>query len=68
MARGLCRGQATNTWFPDQGDDIETAKAVCRACPVQPDCLEFAVADASLRGIWGGSGERERMWLRKARG
>jgi len=48
--------------FPERGDKGEPAKAVCRACLVQSDCLGFAL-DAGLVGIWGGTSQRERQRL-----
>jgi WhiB family redox-sensing transcriptional regulator len=47
-------------------DQIEAAKAVCRQCPVQTDCLEFALATNQDSGVWGGTAEEERRKLRKA--
>jgi WhiB family redox-sensing transcriptional regulator len=44
---------------------IETAKAVCRACEAQPACLEFALATNQESGVWGGTSEEERRKLRK---
>lgn len=33
---------------------------VCQACPVQADCLDYAVRIGQRHGIWGGLSERER--------
>jgi len=38
----------------------ERAKAICRVCPVQGPCLEFAVEIREPYGIWGGLTELER--------
>ena len=46
-------------------EQIESAKAVCRACEVQPQCLEFALATNQESGVWGGTSEEERRKLRK---
>src|SRR5829696_6899601 len=45
---------------------IETAKAVCRDCPAQGPCLEFALSTNQDSGIWGGTSEDERRKLRRA--
>jgi len=45
---------------------IEMAKAVCRICPVQAHCLEFALTTNQDSGIWGGTSEEERRKLRRA--
>ena len=47
-------------------EQIEAAKAVCRACEVQGACLEFALATNQEAGVWGGTSEEERRKLRKA--
>lgn len=44
---------------------IDTAKGVCRRCPVQRRCLEAALAE-NAPGIWGGTTERERRKLLRA--
>ena len=41
------------------------AKAVCAQCPVAAECLDYAMAEPSLEGVWGGTIERERRRLRK---
>jgi WhiB family redox-sensing transcriptional regulator len=39
---------------------IEAAKAVCRRCPVQAQCLAWSLADAVPYGVLGGLDEWER--------
>ena len=56
-------------FFPNQGDTGAAAKAVCRSCDVQAECLEYAVtAPSPLQGIWGGLSSTERRVLRGRRG
>lgn len=38
----------------------ERAKEICAACPVQRECLEYALATKEPYGIWGGLTEVER--------
>ena len=35
-----------------------TARAVYRSCPMQTECLDYALADESLPGVWGDATER----------
>ena len=37
-----------------------SAKRICAQCPVQPDCLEYALRVNEPLGIWGGLNENER--------
>ena len=48
---------------------IEEAKAICRTCPVQEVCLQWAIETGQDSGVWGGMSEDERRALkrRKAR-
>ena len=54
-------------FFPERGASTREAKAVCRSCEVQSDCLEYALAHGEKFGIWGGLSERERRRVRRAR-
>jgi WhiB family transcriptional regulator, redox-sensing transcriptional regulator len=36
------------------------AKAICGRCPVQRDCLRFALESRTEFGIWGGLNGKER--------
>jgi WhiB family redox-sensing transcriptional regulator len=46
-------------------DQIATAKMICAACPVQEDCLQYALQTNQESGVWGGYAEDERRRLRK---
>jgi hypothetical protein len=37
--------------------------ALCGACPVRQDCLDFALTKPELVGVWGGTTQAERRWL-----
>jgi WhiB family redox-sensing transcriptional regulator len=41
-------------FFAESPADVETAKAVCRACPVRTACLAAALDRAEPWGVWGG--------------
>ena len=45
----------------------EKAKRICETCPVQRECLEYALATREQYGIWGGLTEIERKALLRAR-
>ncbi len=42
---------------------IAEAKSVCRRCPVQTDCLTWALESGQDCGVWGGMSEDERRAL-----
>jgi WhiB family redox-sensing transcriptional regulator len=39
------------------------ARGFCHSCPVQPNCLWYAVSSDENHGIWGGRSHRERNAL-----
>ncbi|MGH9149818.1 MAG: WhiB family transcriptional regulator [Acidimicrobiales bacterium] len=65
--RANCLGVDPDLFFPDRGASTREAKAVCRACVVRGDCLEYAIENGEKFGIWGGLSERERRRIRRAR-
>ena len=69
--RARCKDEDPELFFPigttgPAIEQIEAAKAVCRACEAQGPCLEFALATNQESGVWGGTAEEERRRLRKA--
>src|SRR6476619_7933180 len=69
-AEALCRDTDPELFFPIGTTgaalvQIEHARAVCRQCPVQADCLDFALTTNQDSGIWGGTSEEERRVLRR---
>lgn len=63
VENGLCatlvrRGEADPDWWhPDRKGEIfaRPAKTICRSCPVQLDCFNYAKQHAGrITGIWGG--------------
>jgi WhiB family redox-sensing transcriptional regulator len=68
--KASCRSVDPDLFFPigTTGialDQIEQAKAVCRACDARAECLEFALATNQESGVWGATSEEERRKLRK---
>lgn len=68
VARAACRFDDVPTWlfFPSRGDNqtVAKAKAVCRTCPVQTECLTVALEN-NEPGIWGGTSAQERREMRR---
>lgn len=48
-------------------DDIEKAKALCMVCPLARSCLEWALPQTSLEGIWGATTPADRRRIRRRR-
>jgi WhiB family transcriptional regulator, redox-sensing transcriptional regulator len=65
-----CRHCSPDLFFPAgttgaAEHEIAAAKAVCAECPVQSQCLRFALRTGQAYGIWGGTTEDERIMLRR---
>ena len=68
--QAACRDRDTDLFFPvgvtgPAIAHIAAAKAVCQACPVRSDCLQFAITTNQEFGVWGGTSEEERRILRR---
>lgn len=70
--RARCKDEDPELFFPlgstgPAARQVEQARAVCMACDVRPECLEWAISTGQDSGVWGGLSEEERRALRRAR-
>lgn len=67
VAEGVCGQTDPEEFFPDKHELGRTAKQLCRSCPVQLECLTFALDNKEMYGVWGGFtvNERKNMRLRE---
>ncbi len=61
-----CREADPELFFPVTAHgpgarEIARAKAVCSACRVRRQCLQYALATRQMHGVWGGTSEDERL-------
>lgn len=65
-----CRGMDVRLFFPGKSQVrlSNRAKRVCARCPVQAECLEWAIENKEPGGVWGGTTERTRRELRSLAG
>ena len=69
---GSCRSGMATDFYPPMHTERKherlarerRAKSVCASCPVQSECLEYAVSVDERYGIWGGLNQDERRFLR----
>jgi len=71
QTHAACQQLPTDLFFPiGHGPRAQAqtrlAKEVCNACPVQAQCLGYALAANARYGVFGGLGEDERRELRRA--
>lgn len=58
-ARGNRTKRGFLTW------EMRMAKSICEQCPVKQPCLEEALANPGLQGVWGGTTGNERRRMRR---
>ncbi len=67
----LCRGSHSHLFFPPSSAERKEererrearAKSICKVCPVNMECLAYALEIREPYGIWGGLTETERRGL-----
>jgi WhiB family redox-sensing transcriptional regulator len=67
-AAAACRGAQREAFFPPNAIERKeerlereaVAKRICAGCSVQIACLELALRNHEIHGIWGGMNEEER--------
>ncbi len=62
-----CKQLDPQVFFPSDGVGVIEAQRVCAGCPVQAQCLEYALTYRIEHGVWGGASERERRRMLRAR-
>ncbi len=67
-ALGACSQTDPDLWFAVGAMEHKQAKRICRECPVQTQCLAYAMDAPVDHGIWGGLTERERRRFRRQAG
>ena len=64
MRFAVCSQSAGDIWFPENNTSTNKfAKAICNSCPVQDECLDYALENKFNDGIWGGLTPNERKLL-----
>ncbi len=67
MRAGNCRQYPPDTFFPSDGAGVDAARRICQGCAVQDHCLTHALDNHIDHGVWGGTSERERRRILRAR-
>jgi WhiB family transcriptional regulator, redox-sensing transcriptional regulator len=65
--QAACQEVDQDLFFSLDETDQREALQLCRGCPVQQDCLRFAIEQREMYGIWGGMRESERRSMIRER-
>lgn len=63
--KARCLDADPEIFFPPEGVNIRMARAVCLTCPVQEECLEYAIKNRIEYGVWGGLSTSQRGIIAK---
>jgi WhiB family redox-sensing transcriptional regulator len=67
----ICAQTDPNLFFPDEFKDsrlaLNTARKLCRSCEFKRPCLEYAINNPELVGVWAGTTVSQRQDIRTAR-
>ena len=58
-----CTPEDSNLFFSELASKVAKAKLICSTCPVQNECLDFAISNNIEEGIFGGLTFNERKSL-----
>ena len=60
---------AADMFHPTRGTAVAVAicKTYCATCPVVAQCLDMALDDSTLSGVWGNTSGRDRRTMRRRR-
>jgi len=70
MERALCAQTDPEAFFPEGRGHIapRVARRVCAACPVEAECLDYALVNDERFGIWGNTTPKQRQAIRRRLG
>lgn len=66
MDDAICQETYPDAFYPEPENSrkfVKTAKQICEICPVQAECLQYALSNDEPFGIWGGKTKGERRML-----
>jgi len=67
-ASAACRGSGTDAFIIGRGAAaaaMAKARAICDRCTVTVQCLDYALADVDVVGVWGATTAQQRRQLRR---
>ena len=70
FTKANCDGQDTNLFFSDDNgyhdpENLKIARSFCKGCEIRFDCLQYAIDEKIVDGVWGGLLWSERKKLGK---
>ena len=63
IGEAVCREIGHDVFFDEDAQTTSAAKNICGQCPVQTDCLNYALRIGPVAGVWGGTTASQRRRL-----
>ena len=70
MDEAACKNTDPDDWFPEEyslAHDNKMTRICIESCPVQEQCLNYALENKEKLGIWGGFTQQELKGIRTRR-
>jgi WhiB family transcriptional regulator, redox-sensing transcriptional regulator len=66
----LCAEVGSEFFFPErhETDMVRIAKRICDKCDIKQRCLDYALKEPELTGVWGGTTFQQRYKIRNRSG
>lgn len=68
--KARCKNYSTDIFYPEKYNQrkfppkiYKSAKNICAKCPIQLQCLEYALENGEIFGVWGGKSPPERKTM-----
>lgn len=63
----LCAETDPDAFFPEKGGKVRAVEAICAACEIRLQCLQWSMDNAEQHGTWAGVSENRRKQILRAR-
>lgn len=63
-----CQDVDPELFFPNEEgvyEDLQRAKDICKGCPLNLNCLQYALKHPELEGVWGATTLKDRRLMRR---
>ncbi|MFE6738656.1 WhiB family transcriptional regulator [Streptomyces tubercidicus] len=62
----MCAQTDPERFYPELGGTAAAARKVCAQCVVRAECLDYALRNNELYGVWGGLTRQERRRMQRS--
>lgn len=63
----LCSQTDPEVFYPETAGEVVQARRICVKCPVRQECLDRAMENGEVYGIWGGTTREDRSLMRRGK-